>query len=303
MQTATKIDALGKRFRDGVFNNEDIRMLEEYRAEFDGFLLSNSGWVGEALVKAAVPAVFAGRSKRTKSTIRKLARPQNANMDLSRMVDMAGIRVVVRDTAAQRQAVDALKSRFFPEDARDYLNDGKPYRAFHLHLREDRGYKRLEIQIRTLPQQLWANESESFGEQVKEGQGPQDLRDYLQELSDAMRSIDDGKPVVTEALKSKYFDERATLSLRLPMLERNFEEAIRGQLVTAKSRTYIVVYDNEVNQLTQKLVFDEADRNSAVQEYLRITRSVDDSRIETLILNSSSDAGLRVTHPRFFPEA
>jgi ppGpp synthetase/RelA/SpoT-type nucleotidyltranferase len=303
MYSAGQINTLGLRIRDKVFDETDIRMLEEIRAEYDSLLLSTSHWVGQALTRAHIASVFAGRSKRTKSLIRKLARPENHGMNLSRMADMVGLRVVVRDRAAQDSAVDALE-RHFLSDAKtiNYLNDGKLYRAVHLIVAEDKSFRSIEVQVRTLPQQLWANESESFGEQVKEGGGPEDIREYLEQLSVTSRHIDNGEAVPAEERASKYFESRATLSLRLPLLGREFDEVTKTQQAAAKMGTYIVVYDNEINQWTQKTFYEPDERKSALQDYQRISGSVDQARFETLILNSSSDAVLRVTHPRFFPE-
>ncbi len=303
MYTAGQIDTLGRRIRDKVSNEDDIRALEEIRAEYDDLLLSTSDSVGQALAREGIASVFAGRSKRTKSLIRKLTRPQNHGMDLSRMADMVGLRVVVRDMDAQRRAVDAL---YLGRIKKDYLDDGEPYRAFHLIGKEDEGlnpFKPIEIQIRTLPQQLWANESESFGEQVKEGGGPHDIREYLQQLSVACHHIDNGEDTSAEQRTSQYFDTRATLTFRLPQLGRVFDDVIREQQAAAKIGTYIVVFDNDTNQCTQKFAYEPADRNVAVEDYQRLSRSLDQVRYETLILNSSSDSILRVTHPRFFPEA
>jgi len=154
-----------------------------------------------------------------------------------------------------------------------------------------------------LPQQLWANESESFGEQVKEGGGPEDIREYLQQLSAACRHIDTGEDIPAELQTSEYFNTRATLSFRLPLLSRVFNDVVAEQQAAAEIATYIVVFDSDTNQCTQKFAYDPTDRDLALADYQRLSRSLDQVRYETLILNSSSDSILRVTHPRFFPEA
>lgn len=299
MHKAGQIDALGRRFRDNISDEEDIRMLEAVRAEYDSLLLETANWTRTALGNARIESVFAGRSKRTKSLKRKLARPQNRGMDLSRMADLVGLRVVVRNMQAQRRAADALS---IAAEERNYLDDELPYRAIHVITKEDMGFRMIETQIRTVPQQLWANESESFGEQVKEGGGPTEIREYLQQLSGACRCIDHNQEIPTSLTSSTLFVARGTLSFRLPQMEKNFDEAIRGQRPGTEMATCIAVYDNSINQCTQEFRYEPGERMRAIEDYQRITRSLDDTRYETLIFNSSSDATLRVTHPRFFPE-
>ena len=303
MFNQNQINKLGVRLRSSAINNDDIAELEAYRESCDDFLLQNTDSVALALQKYAIDCVFAGRSKRTKSTIRKLTRPKNASMDLSRMVDLIGLRLVVKDINTQNRVVEILEGRFFPKEKIDYREDGQPYRAIHLHLHKDRDFRRLEIQIRTLPQQLWANESESFGEQVKAGEGPIEVRDYLNELSSVTRSIDRGAAIAVDSLVSPYFSSRATLSFRLPQLESLFATALADKTFVQPGTTFVVVLDNETNALLHRLKFASADRHEAVSQYQRFTYALDNSRYETLILNSPLNFGLRVTHPRFFPES
>jgi len=300
MHNPGQIDALGKRFRDNTSDEKDIRMLEEVRAEYDALLLDTARWTGKALKSANIESVFAGRSKRTKSLKRKLVRPGNHSMDLSRMADLVGLRVVVRDLVAQRRAADVLSLATVGQ--RVYLDDGRPYRAIHLISKEDNGFRLIETQIRTLAQQLWANESESFGEQVKEGGGPADIREYLEQLSTACRLIDNREEVPEAITLSEFFVTRATLSFRLPRMKVLYEEAIRVRTFNSEMTTHVAVYDNSTNQCTQDFIYEQSDRLRAIADYQRITQSLDEARYETLILNSVSDATLRVTHPRFFPE-
>jgi len=299
MHTARQIDDLGDRLRAKSSLEDDFRLLEEARGEYDAALFATNNWVCKAMELAKTGYVCAGRSKRTKSIVRKLGRPENKNMPLSKMVDMVGLRVVVRDLAAQTKAVDAISLTM---ERKNYLDDGKLYRAIHLIDTEDKGFKPIEIQVRTLPQQIWANESESFGEGVKEGGGPEDIRNYLSKLSAICRDLDNNKAIPTEQDLSGYFESRATLSLRIPHLQKTFDEVVSDHNPGESAATFIVVYDNETNICTRKDRYETGERYRALSDYRALIQTVDQARYETLILNSSSDAALRVTHPRFFPE-
>ena len=92
---------LGKRLRDGERESEDIEMLEQYRRSFDRLLLKTAFAVDASLRESGIAYFMAGRSKRTKSILRKLERPQNRGMDLSRMCDIVGLRVITQDIETQ----------------------------------------------------------------------------------------------------------------------------------------------------------------------------------------------------------
>src|SRR5262249_47175883 len=156
-----------KRLRDGTETPEDITLLEDYRTTFDPLLIETSAKVDCALARSGLPFVLSGRSKRTKSIIRKLQRLQNAGMDLSRMGDIVGIRVIIDSIKNQDAAIALLSRELVTKDVYDYRKQDRGYRSVHVLTRHEE--KLLEIQIRTLPQHLWAIESEAFGEQVKEG--------------------------------------------------------------------------------------------------------------------------------------
>jgi len=117
------------------------------------------------------------------------------------MDDLVGLRVLVDTRDAQANATLVLRERLEIARLRDYVeaprSDG--YRAVHLIGHQDvvlddgatRQYP-FEIQVRTCLQNLWANTSEAFGEQVKEGGGPTNVRVYLSELSTRISRAEQG---------------------------------------------------------------------------------------------------------------
>src|SRR5690606_29947163 len=125
----------------------------------------------------------------SKSIIRKLVR--SPNMDLGRMTDIVGLRIVVDDLEAQRRVERDLPQVLEVERWADYRGEEHLYRALHAHGRIDG--RRFEVQVRTLAQQVWADESESFGEQAKEGRTSPAQDAYLRELSAALCLIEQGQ--------------------------------------------------------------------------------------------------------------
>ena len=120
--------------------------------------------LNQYLIKNDNNFILSGRLKRNKSIIRKLIR--EPNMDLSRMSDIAGLRIIVKDIESQLQLSSVVESSMDTEKINNYVDTKNNYRAIHILGKYDN--KPIEIQVRTLLQQLWAVESESYGEKVKE---------------------------------------------------------------------------------------------------------------------------------------
>jgi hypothetical protein len=99
-----------------------------------------------------------------------------------------------------------------------------------------------------------------------------------------------------------FFEARSTLALRYPSLQKLLVSALAEHQGQPPSGSYVVVYDNSINQCTQRLHYAADERASAIKDYQEMRLSLDDERFELLILNANSEAVIQVTHPRFFPE-
>lgn len=295
MFTGAQLKSLGKRLRQDNYGEADLRLLDELRAELDAVLLSTA--TATACCLAEIPAAIAGRAKRTRSIIRKLCRPANQGMDLSRMEDLVGLRVVVPAAEFQQHAVDLLSTVLNVRHVRDYRAETREYRAVHVIATD--GPRLIEIQVRTIAQQLWANESECFGETVKEGGGDGAIREYLCELASACYQIDQTREPA--ALVHPFFDTRQTITARLPLL-RELHKQATSRPPDCPEYAYVVVYDSTINQCTQILPYLPSERLKALETYTNYSRTLDEERYEVLILNAASEAVVLVTHPRFFPE-
>jgi ppGpp synthetase/RelA/SpoT-type nucleotidyltranferase len=290
---AHQIQSLGKRIRDGQSDPADLAMLDAYRSTFDAPLLDNSAVVTSALRACGIPHLLCGRLKRTKSIIRKLRRETNNAMDLSRMADVAGFRVIVGDTNHQEQALQVIASATPQVRAHyDYRSRTRGYRAVHFNIGTPA--RRVEIQLRTCAQHLWADQSESLGEQVKEGLVSDDQKEYLERLWTYCRAIDDGK---TESA-----EQRVDFAASYGRLHTRFLQLMQSAEIQAHIKSFVVVYDSLTNSLIRVAAFDANQREEALAEFRYQSSTLDDTRFDTLILNSGTQAGLTVTHPRYFPE-
>jgi len=141
----------------------------------------------------------ASRPKTSEAIVAKLGREHTR---LSQMQDIAGGRIIVPDKLLQDAACDAiLRMTGDPQsgvvlfrEVSDTRRDGDEhgYRAVHVVVGVDG--KPVELQVRTAVQQGWAQLVEGldqrFGWDLKHGQGPRDVADWLLEMSRLGARID-----------------------------------------------------------------------------------------------------------------
>ncbi len=220
-------------------------------------------------------------------------------MDLSRMSDIVGVRVIMDSIENQNRALDLLTNELVTKTVYDYRTAERLYRCIHVIVRTDQ--QLLEIQLRTLPQHLWAVESEAFGEQVKEGRRSDRIQSYLTTLSKASQHLDQGETLTDNQFADiPFVTERTPLAGLFQNLKRDFYRATNHYTPHHSGNTFIVVFDNELGQLLHEYSFPPTERSQAIDYYRRMTHSLSDERFETLIFNSVSTEVLAVTHPRFF---
>jgi ppGpp synthetase/RelA/SpoT-type nucleotidyltranferase len=285
---------LGGRLRTAV-STSDLGLLDQYRRRFDPSLVGMNAKLVVEISSNKVDALVTGRIKRTKSIVRKLLR--EPSMDLSRMADIAGLRVIVRKMSEQGPLTEIISKQVENPRVSDRRSEEDGYRA--VHITGTHHSLPIEIQLRSVPQQLWANESESLGEQVKEGGGLANEREYLDELSRAIFKYENGHDEAQKELYHHLARARRPFDYRLKWLERKFDEAV-GTIQTKEVRSELLVYDGRTSDIVKALSFSASERAEAVGEFEYLSRTLDPIRFDVLILNSTSFAGLCVTHPRFY---
>jgi ppGpp synthetase/RelA/SpoT-type nucleotidyltranferase len=273
------IASAGERFREYEEVPGDRDLLLRYR-EFSTEDLAQIFESMRALV-AGIPGLLSCRVKRLDSIVRKLRR-QHA-MDLVRMDDIVGFRLIVPTPEHQSQALDAFESAGLAHRVRDYRDDPPMgYRAVHLIFRRQlqlpgaagpSNYP-YELQLRTYFQHLWASTSESFGESVKEGGGSEAVRSYLDGLSDRIRADEQENP---GRLQMEEIHQNAGLAL------------------------YSLRFDHRSKELESVEPFgDDVGRALRYFGYLE-DQAREDLRREIVLLGCSSTVDeLKVTHLRYF---
>jgi putative GTP pyrophosphokinase len=218
----SQIDRLGQKLRAQTFQETELATLDEYRRSF-----------GPAYdrvverVQAVLGVPVSGRpAKSTTSIVEKLNRE---SIRLSQIQDIAGCRAVVGDSLEQNRAVELLTKAF--EDVEVQDRRAKPshgYRAVHIIIREDG--KLIEVQIRTVLQQVWAELSEKFADvvdaSVKYGGGPLSVRQLLDRVASLIIRIENFEPalptsVIINADHLREMREEYASNLRSMMKEIN----------------------------------------------------------------------------------
>jgi putative GTP pyrophosphokinase len=139
------------------------------------------------------------RLKKWPTIISKLHR--HPTMRLSAMQDMGGLRAVLPSQRAVDTVADRLRMNWRDQLVADddYVRKPKDsgYRAIHLVVMQDE--RRIEIQLRTPWQDMWAQSTEEdtarLGLGLKFGLGPDDLREYYRLIAEVMAAREEARLV------------------------------------------------------------------------------------------------------------
>jgi len=151
-------------------------------------------WVDQ---EAAGPVIVGQRLKRHDRMLEKLLR--FPSMRLTQMEDIAGCRAVLPTPVEVEAVARRIHRKWDVRAVSDYRQSGKPdtgYRALHLIVM--RRERLVEVQLRTSEQHDWAEAvewaSSRSGHNLKDGEGPADLLEYLKLVSDAIWRRECGLP-------------------------------------------------------------------------------------------------------------
>jgi putative GTP pyrophosphokinase len=188
VQSKAFTDRLGDKLRSGKVDADVLTELEAYRNSF-GDAYSHVC----ARLRALNYEVTGRPAKSTGAIIDKLKRQPSR---LSQMQDIAGCRVVVDDIFFQRRALLAMETYLDDPQIFDRrLIPSHGYRAVHL-VASVNGQK-VEVQLRTRLQHLWAEISERFADVVdpglKYGIGDPEALKFLTVTSETIAGIEDAE--------------------------------------------------------------------------------------------------------------
>ncbi len=294
-----QIDKIGKKFRDNIHDDNDLIFLENFRSSYDQIIVNTINDISEKLKKKVEKFIIVGRLKRTWSIIRKIQRKQNYGMDLTRMSDLAGLRIIISDINTQNEVINYLNELFEVQKKYDYRDKDQPYRSVHLILK-NKDYKLIEVQVRTIAQHTWADESESFGEHAKQGIYLDEIGEYLKILSNVTKKIDNEENIDQSNIVNEMFKIKSPIDGKFSRLSKFFKD-FQVFKNAHKTKYYLIVYDSLDDSLVSEDEFYLDDKDEIYKLYKHKTNILDETRFEIVFFVSSlGKQVLKITHPRFF---
>jgi len=267
--------------------------------------------------------IAAQRLKRMPTIIDKLKR--YPAMKLTTMQDIGGIRAVLACVKDIHRLVDEYKnsSRLCHDliDCKDYIQNPRSedgYRSVHLIYRyknkkvPDYDGLRIELQIRTRLQHIWATAVESMGtflgQALKSRQGDQEWLDFFALISSAFAHKEGTTPVprFSGLSREKIWSAIADAEARLGALNmmRGLSIAANAIYKTAgpgKGWFYHLIVLNSLERTVRITPYDRDSFSQALHEYAHVeAEAAGGAKIEPVLVSAGPLDDLRRAYPNFF---
>jgi len=169
---------------------------------------------------APVDVFVTQRLKKRSTMLDKLSR--EPRMALTQMHDIGGVRARLPDLRAVQAVSRRLKKSWTVVKTRDYVESPKAsgYRALHHSVRRDG--RIVEVQLRTVRQDTWANQVEDDGRNLavgfKFGLGADEIHNYYRVMAEAFAALDRGEEIpgkLSEEINERYQQVSTELGRRV----------------------------------------------------------------------------------------
>jgi hypothetical protein len=264
--------------------------------------------------------IAAQRLKRMPTIIDKLKR--YPAMKLSTMQDIGGLRAILHTNSDVYRLADEFRNsdRLAHEliDEKDYIKDPRNedvYRSLHLIYK----YKnkqapsydglRVELQIRTKLQHIWASAVETMGtflgQALKSRQGDREWLDFFTLVSSAFALEERCAPVPRFSHLSK---KESTIAVAQAEVDLQALEMMRGISVagdsivsSGKGWSYHLIVLDSLNHTVKIRPYDRDNFAKAVADYNEIESDVlQGQKIEPVLVSAGPIDNLRRAYPNFF---
>lgn len=268
-------------------------------------------------------AIVVQRLKRLKSIVGKIER--FPNMNLYRMQDLGGCRVIVNDINQVYMAINKYKnSRIRHELKReyDYIQNPKSsgYRSYHMvyqyHSDRQETYNKnmlIEIQFRTKLQHIWATAVEMMGiytkSNLKSSQGNENILRFFTLVS-SLFALKESMPVCpnTSIWADELINEIQHINNQEQILDKllaintaiNESTQLIGKASLNKNQNYYYILKLDYQTKTVNIyVYNTSDIELASETYNSF-ENVNDDNQDIVLVSAKSFSELRTAYPNYF---
>lgn len=322
-ESKSKINKAGKILtQDSFFNleyQEALDLANRWRACHAYPINTFQATLRQKVSQCSGEPIVAQRLKRMPTIIDKLSR--FPNMQLTTMQDIAGLRAILENIDDVQSVVSKyVFNKSFPHefiDQYDYITtprDIDGYRSHHLTYKyrnkRNPNYDglRVEIQIRTRLQHIWATAVETMGtflgQALKSKQGDKEWIDFFAAVSSAFSFIEGTNPVprFSHLSKSKTIDLVAKMENDLGAVEKmkNFSTVINS-IGSKKSYTYHLLVLNSLEHSISVYTYDRENFEKAMEDYTKFeNEAAKGSRLEPVLVSAGPMENLKKAYPNLF---
>lgn len=263
--------------------------------------------------------LVAQRLKRMPTIIDKLSR--FPNMQLTTMQDIAGIRGIFDDLGDVELIVSKyVNNKNFTHEfvgSYDYINNPRDidgYRSHHLIYKYSNKQKplydglRVEIQLRTKLQHIWATAVETMGtflgQALKSKQGEKEWLDFFALVSSAFSFLENTPrvPRFSHLFREDTIMEVAKMEQELGAIEKmkNFSTVV-SSIGSKKSYTYHLLVLNSLKHTIEAYTYDRDNFEAAMTDYARFEdEAAKGSKLEPVLVSAGPMESLRKAYPNLF---
>ena len=245
------------------------------------------------------------RLKRRSTVIDKLTR--EPMMEVAQMHDIGGVRARLPTTGHLYAVSRRLRETWTIIRVRDYIAEPKSsgYRGLHVIVRRE-GYP-IEVQLRSVLQDAWANQVEEDGRTIgvglKFGAGEADVHEYYRAVSEAFALMDRGE-LLPEELVTAMNARRSIIKDILPQNEdrqRHSAPQRVGEISMrpADIKHFLVIYNVKAGDAEVRPF--GTDNDAAQLAYEEVEQEIGDrSDFDVVLLSSDSLQTIKRTHSSYF---
>lgn len=319
-----QINYAGKHINDIDLNEEQrlecLQIIDNWRAAH-AFPMNTFAIQLKHLTQNIKNAIVVQRLKRLDTIVDKLKR--FPSMELYRMQDLGGCRVIVPNIENVYQVVDRLRNsriRHVEHNYKDYIaipNPNTGYRGYHLiyryksDKRDDYNGLQIEIQIRTVFQHLWATAVEMVGmftdNGLKFNQGSEDWLHFFKLVSglfaiEEQAAVPEGVPTNIEQLMTELRNIMIKLDAANKLLTIGLATRVVGHIKKTKKPGYylLIMNLNERSLTVNTYPGIKNGLDKATEDYNRIEKEKENKKIDAVLVSAQSYESIVSAYPNYF---